>query len=145
MSLQVTLDELIAKSGDSELSRYSFLNGQLKLVLEMEEFDATATITILTQVLRVGTKLDLSEHQTSFFQTCRLELIELADVARIENGFYVPNPGFWQMMKEIRRGIGLAYGERADQMRLLFNVTGYNNLVSCLVRQRTDISWLFEQ
>lgn len=143
MNSELTFTQLIAHSGDSKLLWYVFQDGQLRLELEVDEFDAVVKVTIRTPLMRVNQLYEPDSRVERVLRTCKLELLELTSLLQTQNGYYIPAKEFGQMMKEVRSGAGLAYGESMEKIRFLLRVKGYGELISCLVGQQEDITWAF--
>jgi hypothetical protein len=131
----MTIEELVKCSGDSQLIDYKFLDQKLVIEIEVDELDAIATITALTDSVYAG-KLD---HSTEVLNICRVELIELANCLNISNGYYIPNSDFGLMMKEVQRGTSLAYGRKKSKFGWILNIVGYSRLLSCLLSSKDSV------
>ncbi len=135
--MNITFEELVARSGDSQLLEYQFSNGLLTISMDIDNIDESVIINVSTQFV-YGEKIS-SDYDV--LKTCRLELVELNNLLNIENEFYVPNYNFGQMMKEVKSGASLAYGRKYSEVKWLLNVVGYSRLISCLISNLENVSW----
>ncbi len=132
---QISLEDLIAKSGDSLLLKCSYESGTLFLVTENDEFDSDVLIQIKTD----SVKFNLKTENNALTRTCRLEITDLAKVLAVKNGFYVSATDFGKFMTETRNGLHLAYGKKANETRFIFSVIGYEPLIICTLNSINDI------
>ena len=111
----ITIDELIAYSGDSTLLDYSYKNNVLSVRLEFSEVDKIVIIDIPTNEMSIQTpkKFDI------VFLNCFIELNPLTDLLGTENGVYIPANDFGKMMKETRLNLNLAYGLKVSEYRYI--------------------------
>jgi hypothetical protein len=130
-------EDLVARSGDSQLINYNFSKEILTIHLEIEELDGSYLISILTEIVR-GEQLTFNN---DVLRTCRLELIELSKVLSVKNNFYIPNSNFGKIMQEVRNGLFLAYGRKNLDVKWVLNVTGYSCLLSCLINDLDKVQW----
>lgn len=137
----MTLEEIIARSGDSKLLGYTFASGLLEIQLEHDELDQILTLRIPTDFVYGGT---LSKDD-DIFLNCRIELIRLADVLTVENGFYVPKSDFGGFMWEVKNGVSLAYGRKAPEFKYLLSAIGYTRLISCLIPDLASVEWILSK
>jgi hypothetical protein len=103
----------------------------------MDELDGVYAIAIPTNLVQAK-ELSSENH---VLKTCRLELIELNKISIVAQGYYVPNSHFGKMMKEMRCGVFLAYGQKRSDVKWLLNVVGYSRLLSCLVTDLEEVVW----
>jgi hypothetical protein len=129
------INELVTQSGDSKLISYDFSDGILVINLEVDDLDDSIVVKVPTNIVYGK---DISK-KDSFLTTCRLELIELEEILNSVNGYYIPSSDFGGMMKEVRSGASLAYGQNCSQFKWLLKITGYSDLVSCLVANLEEI------
>lgn len=129
----MNLEQLITKSGDSQLISYHFSNSLLSITLDFDELDSLVTIKIPTSFLRV------SKTDSSIPLTCHLELLRVDEKLATANTRYVPNSDFGQMMNEIRSGLSLAYGRKKTGNEFVLNVVSYERLISCLIDNLEDV------
>jgi hypothetical protein len=137
MITKMTLEEIVARSGDSRLVSYGFSKGTLTFDLDMCDFDACVTF-------RAATELVYAEHidfANEFMRTCRLELVQLDGAIATSNDFFIPPVEFGLFMKDVRSGRHLAYGRRVSDARYLLHVVGHAHLLICLLRSKDDIEW----
>lgn len=138
-----TFEELVSKSGDSQLKHYRFQNGIATLKLELYEDVSTVRIDFPTKLVFAQT-LDFTDtHDINLI--CRLEIIALETVLRTQHGYYMSPTDFADVMKETRRGLSLAYGQKQSEVKWLVNVIGYDRLFSCLVSELSDVRWVVRE
>lgn len=127
----MTLADVVSNSGDSELESYAYAEGRLQLVLVLGENDQKVVLSLLTDHLAfAGGAL---AHKDGSFRTCFLAIEDLSQVLSVENGVYVPAPGFGKLMQQTRANYHLAYGRKAAEWKHLLSLVGHGRLVSCLV------------
>lgn len=137
--MEITLKKLIAQTGDSTLRSYSFNNGLLVVSLELYD-GRDVRINIPTTVVR-GEQISTERIRYTF-----LKLDELEGMLKInKDGFYVPSSDFGRMMKEVRSGVSLAYGQRATEIKWLLSVTKNHPRVVCTVAEIDQITWLIDE
>lgn len=140
MSFVSSLDELIAKSGESVLTGYYFSSALLTLSLELGDDDVDVQIAVKTHALRVSETVN-NGHQ--LHHHCWLELKDVSKTLKVQNECYVPSTNFGVMMQEIRQGLSLAYGHRKNSNLHLFSVRSGVPLITCLIQSVNDVSWKF--
>lgn len=119
----ITLDEIIGKSGDSELLelKYNCAKNLLEFTLDMDELNAKMSFQVVTREIRFG-KVDLD------IKVCRLELISLADELSVNNGIYVPSTEFPKLMQETKKGFNLVFGKRISEASHLLSLVGIGKI-----------------
>ncbi len=135
--MTLSFEKIIEKSGDSILCDYSFSNGQLKIVLELDELDQYLYLNIKTTTIYCERVSIVSGVE----KNCRIETLKLDDFLPTENGFYVPSKTFSGLMKEFKQGLNLAFGFRSSDKKYLLNLVGYSRLLSCIMESYEDIDW----
>jgi hypothetical protein len=132
--------QLIAKTGDSQLIGCRFQNGIATLELELYDVDSTVQINLPTRFI-FAEKLDFT-HPDDISLICRLEIIELGIFLHTQHGYYMPPADFADVMKQTRRGLSLAYGQKQSEAKWLVNAIGYDRLFSCLLKEINDVRWV---
>lgn len=130
----ITLDEIIGKSGDSELLdlKYDCAKNLLEFTLDMDELNTKMSFQVVTKEIRFG-KVD------SDIKVCRLELISLTDELTINNGIYVPSTDFPKLMQEIKKGFNLVYGKRISEVSHLVSLIGVGKIFVASIESREVI------
>ena len=134
-----TFEELVSRSGDSQLIGYRFESGIATLELELDHDSSTVQIDLPTKLVFAQT-LDFTD-DNDIGLLCRLEIVELTPLLRTLHGYYMPPAAFADVMKETRRGLSLAYGQKQNEVKWLVNVIGYDRLFSCLLGEINDVRW----
>lgn len=118
----MTINELILKTGDSELLdlKYDCNRNVLEFTLELDVLDQEFTFEVVTKEFRLG-NLNLRN------RNCHLELVNLSDKLTIANNVFVPASDFGKFMQETRKGYNLAYGKRISEIGYLLTLTGSDN------------------
>ena len=127
----MTFADVVSNSGDSVLESYTYAEGRLLLVLVLGENDQKVALSLPTDHL-VFAGAALANKEGSY-RTCFLAIEDLSLVLSVENGVYVPAPGFGQLMQQTRANYHLAYGQKAAEWTHLLSLVGYGRLISCLV------------
>lgn len=133
--MTISIDELISKSGDSELVKYTYSNGRLSIEIELDELDKLGVLGIFTNT--ISSDCTLKESLSS--RTCYMVLVEVNNVLNVKNGYYVPPAQFSTLMKHEREGINLAYGKKNNQVKYVFQIRNSEVLLACLVKNKEDI------
>ncbi len=133
------LKDIIKTSGDSYLEKYEYSKGVVTLQLELDELDRKILISIKSSLMAFNVP-EISERA---YRTCFLELIELSDVLRSNNGIYIASEEFGQFMREKRENLNLAYGLREKENRFIFSLSGSEKLISLIIRNEEDISFQY--
>ncbi|UOQ55369.1 hypothetical protein [Hymenobacter cellulosivorans] len=132
----MTLEELVAASGDAKLLSYHYAEGILFLLLLLDEPDTVVEVKIRTQLLQTGSELPATSPWCCHLGRIELEPIKL----EVVNGHYMPPPSFVELMKDTRSGQGLAYGSKASAVGYLFSLVGSSRVLSCLISTPNHIS-----
>jgi hypothetical protein len=135
--MTVTLDEIIAKSGDSEFLRYRYDDGILIVELELNELDMLAVFNISTKAVTAASP-NLSDKDLPY-RTCYINLLKLSETLTKDNGRYLPANDFPTLMKHEREGINLAYGKKGDDLKFILQFRGAEILLACLIGNKGDI------
>ena len=126
-----SLNNIVNSSGDSILREYSYSKGILSVTLNLTEFDKYVKFSIKTDYLAFDNfYIEKNEY---LYRVCRIEIQELLEVISVENGFYVPSNTFSKLMKEAKLNYNLAYGKKTSELKYIFSVKGYGQLISCLL------------
>ena len=128
--MTISIDELISKSGDSELVKYTYSNGR-----ELDELDKLGVLGIFTNTM----SSDCTSKESISSRTCYMALVEVNNILNIKNGYYVPPTQFSTLMKHEREGINLAYGKKSNQVKYVFQIRNSEVLLVCLVKDKKDI------
>lgn len=83
--------------------------------------------------------MPMSQHDISFI--CRIEITDLQPLLEKSNGYFVPPSDFRELMKAVRNGYSMAYGRKPEDSRWIIALTGYHQLIVCLVKALDDITW----
>lgn len=132
----ITLDEIIGKSGDSELLdlKYDCAKNLLEFTLDMDmdEFNTKMSFQVVTREIRFG-KVDAD------IKVCRLELISLTDELTINNGIYVPSNDFPKLMQETKKGFNLVYGKRINEVSHILSLVGVGKIFVASIENKEAI------
>jgi len=131
------LDDIIGHSGDSIFRGYLYSEGVLILDLELAELNREIKLRIKTGDMSFDNRH--SNDSIDIHKTCRIEMRAL-DILSQENGVYIPPKNFGKLMHESRLNYQLAYGKKSSNFKYIFSLTGYTNLVSCLISDLNAIS-----
>ncbi|MGE9310820.1 hypothetical protein ACLOAU_04220 [Niabella sp. CJ426] len=131
------LQQILNISGDSILEEYSYSAGMLIIVLTVGELDKKLRISINTGELHFN-NFYLSKKEV-LYKTCRIEIAELANILQLKNGIYTPSDSFGKFMNEARKNYNLAYGKKSSEVKYLFSLVGYSNLISCVFEDQDCI------
>ena len=131
----VTLEEIVAKSGDSEFLRYYYDDGKLIVELELDELDVLAIFNIRTKAI-IATSISDKDLPC---RICYINLFKLSETLTRDKGRYLPANDFPTLMKHEREGINLAYGKKADDVEFILQFRGAEVLLACLIGNKGDI------
>jgi len=134
----VNLEYLINNSCDSILAEYSYLDGILKIILNLTEVDKNLMLIIKSEDLSFNSFC--LHNEEDIYRTCRIEIQELSKVLSVENGIYIPATSFGRMMQESKSNYNLAYGRQKSKIKYIFSLIGYSNLISCLISDTNSIT-----
>ena len=135
-----SLEYIINHSGDSILRSHLYSEGVLIINLELTELDRQIKLRIKTEDMSFDNRHAYDD--TAIYKTCRIE-IQALDILSQENGIYIPPNTFGKLMRESRLNYHLAYGKKSSDLKYIFSLRGYYNLVSCLISDLDAIS-IFE-
>lgn len=132
----ITLDEIIGKSGDSELLelKYDCAKNLLEFTLDMDELNAKMSFQVVTREIRFG-KVDLD------IKVCRLELISLKDELSVNSGIYVPSTEFPKLMDETKKGFNLVYGKRISEISYILSLIGVGKIFVASIESKEAIKF----
>lgn len=130
----ITLDEIIGKSGDSELLelKYDCAKNLLEFTLDIDELNTKMSFQVFTREIRFG-KVD------SDIKVCRLELISLNDELSVNSGIYVPSTDFPKLMQETKKGFNLVFGKRVSEVSHLVSLVGVGKIFVASIESREAI------
>lgn len=132
------LEYIIRNNGELNLENYIYSGGTLEIDLDLTELDKKITIKIKTNNLSFNNYyIDKKEE---LYKTCRIEIKELVNNLSIENGIYIPSSNFGKLMNETRSNYNLAYGKKSTELKFIFSLVGYDNLISCLLTDLNKIT-----
>lgn len=134
------LEDLIKKSGDSELIDFSYLNGKLLITLELYQLDVKVRFHIHTGTLYSRPEVLIMPISD---RTCYIKLVRLNDVLDKINGFYMAPAELEDLIKDGKAGINLAYGKRDNTAKYLFQIRSAQVIIACLVGSKEDIQYQF--
>lgn len=131
------INQLVSKSGDSQLLDYTLSNGVLRLLIISPDFsEEVISIAVPTRSIIAN----VPNSPDAPHRTCFIELLEVcANVECNVNGIVVPSADFGTMMRQIRDGFSLVFGSRLADFPFLFRVTGARPLIVCPVASVSDI------
>lgn len=132
----MSVEELLASSGDAELLSYQYANTILVLHMRLDEPEQEVSVQIRTHKLQVSERLFAPDTFESRLGRAELVPIQLT----VTNGYYVAPNDFIQLMKDVRSGQSLAYGSNASATKYLFSLVGYGRPMACLVSGPEQIS-----
>ena len=138
--MNLSIEDVIKKSGDSYLESCSYYEGKALLRLELDELDRIVLMTIRTQFMA----LNIPDDKGLSGRTCFLELEDLREVLGVKNGIYVASDDFGSFMSETRKNLNLAYGLRDNKYNFVLSLTGSDKLASFVVESLEDITMEFE-
>ncbi len=104
----------------------------------MRELDKKLIISLKTGDLYFN-NFYLSQKEI-LYKTCRIEIAELTNILQLENGIYTPSDSFGKFMNEARKNYNLAYGKKSSEVKYLFSLVGYSNLISCVFEDHECIA-----
>ena len=133
----LTINDLIAQSGDSFLREYQYESGILSFVLEYDEDDTEVVVKVKADLV----KFNVKNESNPITRTCRLEIIDLSKILNTKNGYYIPSNDFGKFMNEIRNGANLAYGKKAKGTEFLLVIIGHEPLIICTLNNLSDITF----
>ena len=137
----MNISDIISRSGDSELLDYKYLEGLLTFMLRLDELERNVNFQVKTGSLTFG--ISTLKDKNVALRSCRLELKELTSTLAIQNGYYIPNVKFENLMKETREGYHLAYGKNIKEFKYILSIVGSKMLMSCLLSNVNDIEFDF--
>ncbi len=130
--------EIFNSIGDSIIKDYSYVDGNLSIILILDDNDKKINIVITTEHLSFN-NFYLSKKEQAY-KTCRVQIEDLAEILSIENGIYIPKNTFGEIMKESKSNYNLAYGKKTSEVKYIFSLSGYGRLISCLINRLDEIS-----
>ncbi len=115
----MTIDELVLRSGDSDLLelKYDCNKNLLEFTLDVDDLDQDISFEVVTKEVRFG-NLNIRN------KNCHLRLISLLEELSTNNGIYIPSTDFGEFMNETRKGYNLAYGKRITEISHILILTG---------------------
>lgn len=132
----ITLDEIIGKSGDSELLelKYDCNLNLLEFTLELDEINTEMSFQVITNEIRFG-KID------SDIKVCFIQLIDLSGQLATANGIYIPATDFGKLMQETRKGFNLVYGKRVTEVSHLISLIGSDKIFIAAIQSKEAIKF----
>lgn len=134
-----SFSDLVSKSGDSILKNYVFEKGVLKVDLIMYDFDDMEVEIPTTTVYSLVSKEQYSP--TDCRRTVRIVTYVLQDRLKVENGFFIPQQDFKELMADARNFHTLAYGRRTTEVIGQINFVGSVLWLACLVEDFQKVTW----
>lgn len=130
---------LIAKSEESILHSYNYAAGRLVLSLEMPEFtENEVAIEIETSIVKTA----VPESKLTALRTCFIELLEPVHFLEAnENSIFMPPQSFPELMKQVREGASLAYGQKISEVGYIFRLMSSYPLILCLVKNISCVKY----
>jgi len=137
--MTIRLDDLIARSGGSQLISYTFESKELRFQL-FHGGEAKLLVFQLPTDTVHGRTIAPDPRRS----TCRLELIDLATKLDVRDGRYIPPADPALFLEHARDRVILAYGRRASEARWLLSLQGGYVLLACLINDPGDVQWTEE-
>lgn len=136
-----TFKELVLKSSESDLISYNYRDGLLSVTLRLYELDdLIVTVQAVTRLVRSS----FSKAEELNDRTCYIQLADLTQFLETnEHGIYIPPSVFGNLMKQVRQGYYLAYGQRVRDTPYMLRFVGTMPLLVCLISNINDISWIY--
>lgn len=130
------LEELISKTGDSELLelKYNCNKNLLEFTLELDVIDEIFSFEVVTNEIRFGTIPPRN-------RVCFIQLIELSDKLATANGIYIPASDFGKLMIETRQGFNLVYGKRVTEVSHILTLIGADKLFIAAIQSKEAIKY----
>ncbi|MBP7282734.1 MAG: hypothetical protein KBA66_14220 [Leptospiraceae bacterium] len=130
------LEELISKTGDSELLelKYDCNKNLLEFTLELDVIDETFSFEVVTKEIRFGT---IPERN----RICYIQLLDISDKLATANGIYMPASDFGKLMQETRKGFNLVYGKRVTEVSHLLSLVGSDKLFIAAIQSKEAIKF----
>lgn len=119
----------IELSADSILKEYYYKENNLNLFLELGETNEVIQIQIECNHV----VFNVSRNEEHAYRTCFIELKNLSETLKTENGIYIPSDRFGEMMQEKKQNLNLAYGLKDKEYSHVFHLSGHDKLVSCVI------------
>ncbi len=115
----MTIDELVSKTGDSELLelKYDCAKNFLEFILDIDVLDQVISFEVVTKEIRFG-------NPSLKIKNCHLRLISLTDNLSTANDIYIPSVDFGKFMNETRKGFNLAFGKRVTEISHILTLIG---------------------
>lgn len=128
------LEELISKTGDSELLelKYNCETNLLEFTLELDIIDEMFSFQVVTSEIRFG-KIPTRN------RVCYIKLTELSDKLTTANGIYIPATDFGKLMIETRQGFNLVYGKRVTEISHILSLIGSDTLFIAAIQSKGAI------
>ncbi len=136
---ELTLNQIIASSGDSTLLSYKYENQVLEFTLHHFDLDKNILFKVETSELRVLLHDNYVGDTTS--KTCFIELLELTKVLQVANHHYIPSSDFGAMMQECRAGLNLVYGKKVEDNKYFLSLKGTHTILCCVLHNLTKFTF----
>lgn len=132
------LEELISKTGDSELLdlKYDCKTNLLEFTLELDVIDKKISFTVFTKDIRFGSGIKKNKN-------CHLELIELSGKLETANGIYIPASDFGKLMIETKKGYNLVYGKRVIEASHLLVLNGSDLYFIAVIEKQDGVRFSY--
>jgi hypothetical protein len=137
---ELTLNQIIATSGDSTLLSYKYENQVLEFTLHHSGLDKNILFKVETSELRVLLHDNYIGDTTS--KTCFIELLELSTVLQVANHHYIPSTDFGKLMQECKLGLNLVYGKKVEDNKYFLSLKGTHTLLCCVLHNLSKFTFV---